>query len=338
MSPSRVVRPVRLDGEEFFVAGRLEARGMAFWVEKPKGKLWIHINEFVGTTWAHLLDVEREIVALTWDDSSTILREVAKKCGWFEFTGRTVNHPVNQVNEIWRLTPECLSELKPASVTRTIRDLFQEVRSAPEPPTPIHQLVGSLLQQIKPMGFSALAMLRPDPVRYTDRIAMTLSAASADVLVAQGAVLEDGPGYRGEITKSLSLETEHSAWAIALRGIGYRSALVVRIPAGNLLYYEFVLLSTSVHVQDASVGMATVAVMRDWPKWRQLIQNDVCTLTQRERETLLTAATGHNGASAAEVMGISERTYRLYTDNAKKKLNASSTAEAIYRAQLLCVF
>ena len=61
MMTGRVVRQVKLGGEDYYVAGRLGTTGMAFWVERPKGKLWLHINEFVGSTWSHLLDAEREI-------------------------------------------------------------------------------------------------------------------------------------------------------------------------------------------------------------------------------------------------------------------------------------
>lgn len=338
MTAGRVARQVKFGGEDYYVAGRLETNGMTFWVERPKGTLWLHINEFVGATWAHLLDVEREIIALTWADTSAMVRELAKCSGWFEFTGRMVNHPVNQVNEIWRLTPECLSEIKPTSVTRSIQDMFHAARHSPEPPVALNQLVMSLLQNIKPLGFSALAMLRPDPVRFPGRIAMTLSATSNDVLLTHGSVLEEGPGHPEELTLRLSLEQEQSRWALTLRGVGYRSALVVRIPVGAHLSYEFVLLSTSMQMQDSSGALGVVHILKAWPQWRRVVQTEMCNLTQRERESLLTAATGHNGASAAEAMGITERTYRLYTDNAKKKLNANSTAEAIFRANLLCMF
>lgn len=341
MMPGAVVKPVVIEGLEYFLAGRVDVGGVRFWVEYPRGHLWLHVNEALDQA-SQSLDPTREIVAATSNDPSTILKRLARESGWFEFTGRQVNFPRHQVNEVWRLTRECLDVLRPHGLGHAMKRIFrQEDRAAtdqlPEEPS-IAQLVSRTVDRIKQSGYSALVLMRPDPTRERGVVHRTLAVASAEPLRQHAGWLEAGPGNYGSAAFQVQLEAERSNWAFALSSAGFRTAQVMRVPVSGDHCYEFLALSMSGSMTAASGHAVVYELMSGWPEWRQAAQREFCPLSIREREALKAVASGLNGAEAAEMLGCVERTFRLHIENAKKKLFAASAAEAAYKAQLLCAF
>ena len=58
------------------------------------------------------------------------------------------------------------------------------------------------------------------------------------------------------------------------------------------------------------------------------------TLTRRQRECLEYIADGHTGRSIAHRLGISERMVRFHLEGARLRLNAGSTTQTEYTADI----
>lgn len=341
MTPGAVIKPVVFDGAEYFVAGRVGVEGLRFWVERPRGQVWLHINETIDQD-RHGLDPAREILASTWDDPSAILKRLARESGWFEFTGREVTFPQHQVNEVWRLSRECLDVLRPHSVGSVMKKiLLQDAGPSGELPSSepsIAQLVSRTTGRLKQLGFSALVLLRPEPSRERGVVLRKLAAASAEPLLRSASWLEVGPGSHDLAVFQVDLEAVRSGWSSALSSAGFKTAQVLRVPVSGVHCYEFLALSMSGFVTDASSHAVVYEIMSGWPAWRQAVQREFCPLSAREIEALKAVASGLNGAEASEMLGCVERTFRLHIENAKRKVFAASAAEAAFKAQLLCAF
>jgi DNA-binding CsgD family transcriptional regulator len=340
MTRGAATKSVIFEDEEYVLAGRVDVSGMSFWIERPRGHLWLHVSEVVDFA-RYGVDPHREIVASTWDDPSEILKDLAQKSGWFEFTARLVSGPGHQTNEVWRLTPECLNLLRPSQVGNVLDSIF---RQDDEPVKKAHteltmaQMVSRTMERIKPLGFAALAVIRPDPVRDPGVVVRSLAAVSADPLRKHASVLEMGPGENERDAFQINLALHRSEWSGALSGSGYRTAQILRIAPSDARHFEFLALSLSGAMSDAAGHAFVYDVMSTWPDWRRVVQREICPLTAREREALKAAAAGLTGAEASGMLGCVERTFRLHIENAKKKLSASTVAEAAFKAHLLCAF
>ena len=60
--------------------------------------------------------------------------------------------------------------------------------------------------------------------------------------------------------------------------------------------------------------------------------NSTLALTRRQRECLQYTADGYTGRRIAQRLGISIRMVRFHLERARQRLNASSTAQAVYLA------
>jgi len=340
MTQGDVIKPVVFDGDEYFLVARVHESGHLFWIERPRGQLWLHLNEVIDKACIGL-DHDREIVAATWDDPSAILRHLARASGWFEFTGREIHYPRHEINEVWRLSCECLDALYPLDVGAVLKKVFRQAdkpaAASVSKPVGLLQMASQALSRLKLLGFSALVILRPDPESECCVVRSILALASAEPLRRHARWLEAGFGFCDRLVFHVDLEAGESELSAALFGSGFRTAQVLRIPVSGERNCEFVLLSTG-SVRDSSGHAAVHEIMSDWPVWRRALKREFCSLSAREVDALKAVAAGLNGVQAAEMLGCVERTFRLHIDNAKKKLSAATAAEAVFKAQLLCAF
>lgn len=334
MTMARAYKTVIHDGFEYLIVGQMGIDGARFWVEYPRGSLWLHLTEEVSHQ-QHGLDSQNEVLAASWDDPSLIIKKLAHASGWFEMTGRTLNHPHHQVNEVWRLSRECRDALSLSR--RVVAGRWDSAASGAGGELGIAQLEVKTLEEIKQIGYSAFFLLRPDPTRERGVVHRSLVCASTEPLRALSRHLELGPGYPHQTTFEVGLESVRSEWGLALARLGYRTAQVLRIPAGSHSY-EFVALSHTASLSHAASHAVVYEFASKWSSWRLAIQRELCPLSMREREALRAVASGLNGAEASEILGCVERTFRLHIDNAKKKVFAASAAEAAFKAQMLCAF
>lgn len=335
MTQTIAIKAVFHEGRQYIIAGEIDARGPRFWVEQSPGRLWLHLSEHVNHQ-QHGMDAQHEILAATWDDPSQIMKQLAYASGWFEMTGRTVNHPVHQVNEVWRLSRECLDMLRPNRSRSCLTCDSSPLESSDH--VGISQLQAKTLERIKLVGYSSFFLLRPDPTRERGAVHRSLVCATTEPLRAQSGGLEMGPGRPHETAFEVNLETDRSEWGAALVRMGYRTAQVLRIPVSGAHCYEFVALSFTASLSDAAGHAVVYEFISRWSSWHLAVQRELCPLSMRERAALKAVASGLNGAEASEMLGCVERTFRLHVDNAKKKVFASSAAEAAYKAHLLCAF
>lgn len=333
MKASVISRVVVFEGDEYVVAGCLALGGFRFWVERPRGFVYLYINEPIQKG-SPGLDPFCEILALTWEAQP--LKRLALSSGWFEPTSRTLTHPVNQVNEVWRLSLACLHMLaQPDGNVERVKSRVTHTRT--QSGREIDMRLGEMMTRLKPSGFASMFVVRPDPAQGSGLVTRSMAAASSDQLWSRHEVLEAGFGQPGAVVFSVDLTLEAGPWSAVLADAGYRAAHVVRIPVVGEEFCEFVALSLT-RLGDASMQALALDVLSRWSQWRQAIQSSFCLLTQKERQALKAVSRGLNGSEAAEWLGISERTYRMHIDNAKKKLVAASAAEAAHNAQLLCAF
>lgn len=209
---------------------------------------------------------------------------------------------------------------------------------APKHALTVEAAMAETLQRIRPYGFVAAALIRPDPLRSDGTIGRKLEIASVQTVVGQAEALEAGLAGHVELITPVQLEPTDQPWSSAFQAVGFRSLLIVRIPVVSSHCFEFVLFSSSGYSNDESINGAAAEIMRAWPMWRATLSQYVCPLTAREREALLAVAGGFTGAEASEGIGVTTRTFRLHVINARKKLFAANGPDATHRAHLLCAF
>lgn len=200
-------------------------------------------------------------------------------------------------------------------------------------PGGVEALMDSLVSRVRPRGFAGLAFVRPDPFGAAgERLVQALSSTA---LEAHAEWMVQATLPREGTVELLPLQSLGETAVRRLGGLGYQQLLLLRLPLLGDTCCEFWLLSTSAHVREEQLGAATLEVLRDWPAWRAALRAAVCPLTPREREVLRAVAEGIKGAEAQERFGCTERTFRLHVENAKRKLRAANSAQAVYRAQLM---
>ena len=202
-------------------------------------------------------------------------------------------------------------------------------------PLPVYTAMDMTAQRVKPFGYTACVVVRPDPLRPGGAIGKRLEIASAQSLYAHAATFESGLCDSGVLAASVLLGNPTGGDLLSL---GFRRALVIRVPVVGQHHVEFVLLAVSEFQRPEADNAAAVEIFRSWPIWRSSISKHVCPLSAREREALLAVSVGYTGSEASEEIGVSQRTFRLHVDTAKKKLHAANGADAAHRALLLCAF
>jgi DNA-binding CsgD family transcriptional regulator len=201
----------------------------------------------------------------------------------------------------------------------------------------LKSLMARLLLGTRAHGFSAMVLLSPDPTCDGGAIGRVMVAASTDRLKSVAGLLETGLATNHkQVVCAVELD-RGGGCCPSLAQHGYKHALVMKIPVLGVHCHEFILLSTAAHVSDDSLAKVHWGVMSDWPHWRSAISR-MCPLSPRERECLADAAAGKTAIESATHLQCTERTIRCHLDSARKKLKASSTAEAIHRAHLMCIF
>ena len=340
VAAGRAARPFVLDEREFTLVARQDHAGLHVWLERPGGQVWMPVSEPLPEGHGLAVDLFHEIVALTFDDPETIVEEVGQRSGWFEPTGRTVAYPRNQQNEVWRLTPACLALIRPPNVTARIHRLLDHAAPGRMPPAGcLDGVARSLLGRVRCHGYSALAMARPDVLSACEGpVQRVLAVATSAPLFhhAHEVLRSAMPG--GELVTSVDALSAPPPWQGFLQDLGYRHALVVRVPVAATASYDFLLCSTSACVTDSRRDGAALEVLRAWPTWRETVQREICPLSAREREALQALASGLTGAEASLRLDCSERTFRMHSDNARRKLRAANGTQAVHRAHLLCAW
>jgi len=202
---------------------------------------------------------------------------------------------------------------------------------------PIAAIYRQMLDQCRLLGGAALMVVRPVPGAGRGEIRRALACTTAPVLNGHRAVIESGPG-QVSLAIDIALASDSTQWSQTLFREGYKRAFVVRVPLDGCHCMEFSLLSLAATDTGAGLPGFCHAVLSSWSHCRLAVREEHCPLSAREREALQAVASGMNGVEAAADLGCMERTFRMHVDNAKKKLGASSAAEAAHRAQLLCAF
>ena len=202
------------------------------------------------------------------------------------------------------------------------------------PPDAFESLMDALVARLRERGFSGLAFVRPDP--FGEAGARLVQALSSPPLQANAEWIARTNPPRDRAVELMPIDALGEEGARRLGGLGYQQVLVVCIPVLGEACCEFWLFSTSAHVREEHLGATTLALMRDWPAWREALRAAVCPLTPREREVLQAVAEGLKGADAQERFGYTERTFRLHVENAKRKMRAANGSQAVYRAHLMC--
>lgn len=203
--------------------------------------------------------------------------------------------------------------------------------------SPLSPVLADLMSEIKPMGYTAGALIRPKSANSGQGVYRSLEVSSSAQITYLATQLMRGPGRESDLCFTMNLSSDSDRfWCEPFCSLGFMNALIIRIPVVGLACYEFNLFSTSPSIDDSTENRVMRKVMTTWRDFAATIREEICPLTARERESLRAIAAGMTGAEAAASLNVTERTIRLHVENAKRKLDASNATHAAHIAHLLC--
>lgn len=219
-------------------------------------------------------------------------------------------------------------------MTQAVVSELQALEPATAEGPSLSTLIADLASMLRDRGFPILAVVRPDPLG--DGPGRALHAITSHAFERHHDLLLSLPGKPTQSIYSLNLTNPMCAWSMTFFGLGYQTALIVRVPILGEETFDFVMFTPGLYVRDDHAHACAFEVFRNWGVWREAIREECCPLTAREREALKAVAQGLKGAEACELIGYTERTFRLHVDNAKRKMKAGNVSQAVHRAHLLC--
>jgi LuxR family quorum-sensing system transcriptional regulator SolR len=344
---SRNLCAVFHDGEEYYVAGRSAPSGLAFWIERPAGKIWLHINQPIGADRG--VSPADEVAALTADDPSGVLADVAMKSGWFERTGRSVQHPANETNEVWRITDKCRQALMipriEAGLIAAASPALPDFSAVDE--SEVTAMLASWVRSMATAHVTAAIVLAPDP--YSDDPGRKLMVASfPPTLKAHEEYFTRGPGAsiapppvvgkRPPLATWFFLDDQsfgEGSWQRKFMNLGFKTGVRISFPATAGRSFECLLLGPSRLFDTAEAAITAWHTLNVWPELLASIARVRSPLSPRESQCLMLSASGYTGVQTAEVLGCTERTVRHHLTNGFAKLGTQNKASAIQKAQLM---
>lgn len=340
--PSERIRcPVRVDEQDLIVTGGVDAFGaLDFSIERADGRPWMKISEPAHNV--HGVDVQREILALSQADE--LLVRIAMGTGWFIRTGRSVRHPINECNEVWAISPACRQLL--ATIGLVLEARCAKVGTHVLNPTPprleesLHATLTAWMTQLRRANVSSAVVTVSNPYSQSSG-ARLMVAAYPETLRRSAALFEHGdlPDQPQPLAQWGRLEEQATArWAPFMKSMGYRSFVVLRVPAAPGHFIECLMFSTAALVDEAQAAVPVCIAINALPQLKQAASTAVCNLTPRERSCLLSAFAGRTATETAVELECMPRTVRLHLSNAMLKLGTTSTTAAIQRALMLGIF
>jgi DNA-binding CsgD family transcriptional regulator len=346
---TRTLRGVTHEKQEYYVAGRADSSGLSFWIEKPAGKLWRHIT--VPPSASVSVDIRSEIIALTHDDPSSVLADVAMNSGWFDRTGRTVKHPINEINDVWRITDACrlalgLPSLSVASSSAV--DVSSMSTGFRNSSTDVTAALAFWIRRLPPsLGVTSAVVLAPDPYSEDCGKRMLVAAYPAALashellLISKPGPLVDSVGSRQQRAAWFLLDDaqfQEGSWQRALARVGYKAAVRILFPATAGRAFECILLGSNRLFDAAEAALTAWHTLNVWPDVLDTIAKARSPLSPKETECLMLSANGITGVEAAKALDCTERTVRAHLTNAFAKLGTTNKVAAIQKAHLLGLF
>ncbi len=302
------------------VFGRSSAGGsLLFWVERHEapGQVWMHISHHAVPTG---VDPKTEFVAATEGGMNRVLAEIALQTGWFARSGRSVEHPVGQRNEVWRITPEC--PLPVAEVSTVDLGGMQ-----------MAELLTEWTQRMHDLGLTAVVVTVPDPFDGSRPRRKVAGAQPSNLRSIFGRWQLDSIAIKSGIATGAVADLPRVA--DKLGESGFASWVALRLPWQSGVGLEILMLSADPSVEQdraATAGMRTLEMVIHL--WRAA-GDAVVPITARERDVLRQAIEGRSAEETARLLKLSHHTVGYHIANVVKKFGAEGKLHAAVRAMMV---
>lgn len=330
--------PARFNDDEVYVSGSVDDQGTpAFWIEKPDGGRWLDISQPASTVRG--VDTRREIVALSCNDD--MLVRTALGTGWFTRTGRNVQYPVNESNEVWALSPACREMFAQVGLlldeTCSTPGAFAHNTVGAAPEVSLFEVLSGWIEKLRDVQVSSVVVTVPNPFSRTAG-ARFLVASFPDSLRKSASLFETDEWAPQErpLTEWHYLDAlQTPRWSSLMLERGYKSVIILRAPVASGQYIECLMFGDGSQLDSNQAAVSICTALSVLPQLKQATSSAVCNLTPRERMCLLSAFQGKTANETAKALDCATRTVRLHLSNAMCKLGTGNTISAIQRAQML---